>query len=206
MSYESGFAIRITDRCTPHPAASSLPLPARANGSTMIGGTEPFYERLRPDNTAVLLIDHQIGPLWELDFAETRRRVAELAYVAKRMQIPTIITAIALDTWGSIIPELAAVYDDAPHVVRNAVNAWDDFNVRTAFEAHDRKKLIIAGSTTEIAVTLCALSAVEAGYQVYAPLDASGHTEHGAVASLSRAGVIVTTTALVTKEITTLRR
>ena len=174
---------------------------AYVGGSTVVALIDPSYDRLTTDNTCVLLIDHQIGPLWELEFAEPRRRVAELAAVARRLRIPTIVTAIGVETLGPIIPELTAAFDEAPHIVRSAVNAWDDSGVRTAVEALGRKKLIIAGSAADIGVALCAKSAVAAGYDVYAPIDASARFSHAASAWLSRAGVIVSTVALVTQEL-----
>src|SRR5947199_7497002 len=80
------------------------------------------YDRLTADNAVVLLIDHQIGPLWELEFNASRRRVVELATVAERLGIPTIVTAIAPDNWGPIIPELRAVVGDGSVIVRRMVN------------------------------------------------------------------------------------
>jgi len=50
-------------------------------------------------------------------------------------------------------------------------------------------------------VALCAKSALDAGYDVYAPIDASAQFSHAASSWLSRAGVIVTTVSLLTREI-----
>jgi nicotinamidase-related amidase len=159
-------------------------------------------EKLTPDNAVLLLIDHQIGPLWELEFSGVRQRAAELARVARERGVPTIVTAMDPEEFGWIIPELTIVQPDAPVVVRSVVNAWDEPTVRGAIEATRRSKLIIAGSATEVGVVLCALSAAEAGYDVYAPVDASGQPSHRALARLSRAGVTVTTTSLVVGELT----
>src|SRR5205085_4328857 len=159
------------------------------------------YDRLTADNAVVLLIDHQIGPLWELEFNASRRRVVELATVAERLGIPTIVTAIAPDNWGPIIPELRAVVGDGSVIVRRMVNAWDEPRVRRAVESTGRKKLILAGSVVEVAVAICALAASGTGYEVCTPIDASGQSSHAAVAGLSRAGVIVTTMSLVVNEI-----
>ena len=159
-------------------------------------------DKLTPDNAVLLLIDHQIGPLWELEFSGVRQRVADLARVARERGVPTIITAMDPEELGWIIPELTIVQPDAPIVVRSAVNAWDEPTVRGTIEATRRPKLIIAGSATEVGVVLCALAAAEAGYDVYAPVDASGQPSHRALARLSRAGVTVTTTSLVVGELT----
>ena len=170
-------------------------------GSTVVALIDPSNDRLTTDNACLLLIDHQIGPLWELEFAETRRRVVELAAAARRFQLPTIISAIGVESLGPIIPELTAAFEEAPHLVRSVVNAWDDRRVRSAIEETGRKKLIVAGSAANVGVALCAKSAVDAGYDVYAPIDASGQFSHAASSWLSRAGVIVTTVSLLTREI-----
>ena len=172
-----------------------------AAGSTVVALIDPTHDRLTTDNACVLLIDHQIGPLWELEFAEPRRRVVELAAMARRLNLPTIITAIGLETLGPIIPELTAANEEAPHLVRSEVNAWDDLAVRGAVESTGRRKLIIAGSAAHVGVALCAKSAVDAGYDVYAPIDASAQFSHSASAWLSRAGVILSTVSLVTAEL-----
>jgi len=164
----------------------------------LIGAT---YDRLTSDNACVLLIDHQIGPLWELEFAEPRRRVVELAETARRLRLPTIVTAIGIDTLGPVIPELTSAFEEAPLIARTAVNAWDDDRIRDAIESTGRKKLILAGSAADVGVTLCAKSAIAAGCDVYVPIDASAHFSHATSSWLSRAGVIVTTVSLVVQEL-----
>ena len=168
---------------------------------TVIAAVDASYTRLTPHNTAVLLVDHQIGPLWELQFAACRRSVVTLAELARRLGLPTIITAIGIETWGPIIPELTDAFEEAPHIVRTSVNAWEESAVRTAIEKAKRKKLVIAGGAGAPSVTLCALSAAAAGYDVYCVIDASAQLGHDAIARLSRDGVIVTTTALIHTEI-----
>jgi len=169
--------------------------------NTVVAAVDANYERLTPRNAVVLLIDHQIGPLWELEFASTRRAVVTLATTVRREAIPVVITTIEPATWGAVIPELSDVLEGAPHIMRTAVNAWQERAVRGAVERSSRRKLIVAGAAAQVAVTLCALSAVRAGYTVYAPIDASAQFSHPAITRLSQAGVIVTTTELVAAEL-----
>jgi len=115
--------------------------------------------------------------------------------------VPTIITAIGVDTLGPIIPELTAANESAPHIVRDVVNAWDDPAIRDEIQSTGCTKLIIAGSAADVGVLLCAKSAVAAGHAVYVPIDACAHFTHPSSTWLSNAGAIVTTTALVTSEI-----
>lgn len=183
-----------------------IPKISFAERPTIVAGLDVGYEQLTTDNALLLLIDHQIGPLWELEFGEPRRRVVDLARFASGFGIPIVITAIGVESLGPIIPELTSVADDAPHIVRDVVNAWEDCAVRGAVTSTSRDKLIVAGSAADIGVALCARAAARDGYAVYAPLDASSQFSHPTSAALSRDGVIITTTALVTKEISSSSR
>lgn len=174
---------------------------AYTDRSAIVAAIDTTYERLTSHNCALLLVDHQVGPLWELEFAETRRAVVALARCAGRMRIPGVVTAIAPELWGAVIPELTSELPNAPHLFRDTVNAWDDPAVRRAIERTRRKKLIIAGGAAAVAVAVCALSAADAGYEVYAPVDASAQFSHSAMRRLTRANVIVTTTKLITTEL-----
>ena len=184
-----------------HHRVSSANAGVTTNDRTVIATGDISYRRLTSANAAVLLIDHQIGPLWELEFAETRRAVVSLARFAGETRLPTVISAIGLETWGAVIPELTDAYPTAPHIVRASVNPWDDTRVRTSIERSRREKLVIAGGAGAPSVTLCALSAARAGYEVYCALDASAQLGHDAIARLAREGVIATTTSLITTEI-----
>src|SRR5689334_11501884 len=181
--------------------ASRQSVPRPSGNATVVALIGPTSDGITSDNACVLLIDHQIGPLWELEFAEPRRRVAELAKTARRLRLPTVITAIGIDTLGPVIPELMTELEDAPNIVRTSVNAWEDERIRQAIERSGRKKLIIAGSAADVSVALCARSAIAAGYDVYVPIDASAHFTHATSSWLSRAGALVTTVSLLVTEL-----
>lgn len=184
-----------------HSIVAEITGAVRIADHTVIAAVDSSYTHLTSQNAAVLLIDHQIGPLWEIEFGDTRRSIAALAQLAKRERLPTVVTAIGIETWGPVIPEITDSIGEAPHIVRTAVNAWEETRVRTAIEKFKRKKLVIAGGAGAPSVALCALSAATAGYDVYCPVDASAQLSHDAIARLSRDGIIVTTTSLIAKEI-----
>lgn len=54
------------------------------------------------------------------------------------------------------------------------MNAWDDQNVVAAVEKTKRKKLVFAALWTEVCLAFPVISALEAGYEVYAVADACG--------------------------------
>ena len=141
-------------------------------------GRKAFYEPLTADNAAVLLVDHQVGlftGVVDIDVLTLKHNVVALAKAAKVLTIPTILTATAPDgEWGPTIPELLAARPDLHVLARTTVNPWDEPRFTHAVEALGRRKLIIAGVSTEACLGLTAIRAVGRGYDVYAAIDASG--------------------------------
>jgi nicotinamidase-related amidase len=54
------------------------------------------------------------------------------------------------------------------------ISAWDDPQFVAAVEKIGRKNLIIAGVTVDVCLAFAAMQAVDAGYNVYGVIDASG--------------------------------
>ncbi len=139
----------------------------------------PQYRRLAKDEAAVLLVDHQSGLLSLVqDFSpdEFRNNVLALADVAKFFNLPTILTT-SFDTGpnGPILPELRQLFPDAPLIARpGQINAWDNDDFVNAVQQTGRRQLILAGVVTDVCVAFPALSALEAGYEVFVVTDASG--------------------------------
>lgn len=154
---------------------------------------------LRRDSAAVLLIDHHVGPLWELDARTIRRAAVHLATAAARAGAPILVTASATARSGPIIREILAAARVARPIERASLDAWDDPSVRRAVEATGREQLIIAGVRFEGAVALTAAAAAAEGYAVAVALDACGcfsqETVSLALPRLRRAGVRVTDVA-----------
>ncbi|MEM6750146.1 MAG: isochorismatase family protein [Planctomycetota bacterium] len=138
-------------------------------------------ERLTPDNCAVLFIDHQAGLMNLVDNVEMDRYKADVmakAKTAKLHGVPVVLTTSAeAGPNGPMLPEILAMFPDAPLISRSGqINAWDDPNFRAAVEATGRKKMVVSGITTDVCVAFVTLSLLEAGYDVYVVVDASGTT------------------------------
>lgn len=77
---------------------------------------------------------------------------------------------------------------------RGEINVWDSPDFVKAVEATGRKTLILAGTLTSVCMAFPSISAVAAGYKVYAVVDASGNWSKMAtdltVARIVQAGVI----------------
>ena len=128
-------------------------------------------------NTALLLVDHQVGLLSgvrDMKTAELKANLVALIGAAKVFNIPIIVTNVSPEIWGEFIPEAAAEIPDIKVIKRTLVNAWDDPAVVAAVEATGRKQLLIAGISFEVCAGFPALSSKAAGYDSRVALDACG--------------------------------
>lgn len=137
------------------------------------------YVRLDKDNAAMLLIDHQTGLLSlvrDIDPDKFKNNVLATADLAKYFNLPTILTtSFENGPNGPLVPELKEMFPDAPYIARpGQINAWDNEDFLNAVKATGKKQLIIAGVVTEVCVAFPALSAIEAGFDVFVITDASG--------------------------------
>lgn len=157
------------------------------------------YDRITSDNAAVLFIDHQTGlanGVQTQNPAEFLNNVKALVALTNAHRLPSIITTSATDgPNGPIMPVVAQGLPNATIVHRpGEINAWDNADFVAAVEKTGRKKLLVAGISTEVCLAFVALSAKQAGYDVYAVLDASGtwdkRVEDAAIARMVQAGII----------------
>ncbi|AVB13366.1 MULTISPECIES: isochorismate family cysteine hydrolase YcaC [Pseudomonas syringae group] len=137
------------------------------------------YSRLNKDDAIVLLIDHQTGLISLVqDFSpnEFKNNVLALADLARFFELPTILTtSFEQGPNGPLVPELKAMFPDAPYIARpGQINAWDNEDFVKAIKATGRKQLIIAGVVTDVCVTFPTLSALAEGFEVFVVTDASG--------------------------------
>ena len=137
------------------------------------------YIRLDKDDAAMLLVDHQTGLLSlvrDIDPDKFKNNVLATADMAKYFGLPTILTTSFEDgPNGPLVPELKEIFPDAPYIARPGnINAWDNPDFVAAVKATGKKQLIIAGVVTEVCVAFPALSAIEAGFDVFVITDASG--------------------------------
>ena len=158
-----------------------------------------YTERLTSENAALLLIDHQVGlftGVRDIPVAELKHNVVALAKAAKVLGLPMVVTATSPEMWGPIIPELTEALSGISIINRTTVNAFDEPRFAKAVEGTGRKKLIIAGVSTEVCLALPAIHATGMGYDAYAVIDASGtFSETKRITGLLRmvqAGVVVT--------------
>ena len=165
---------------------------------------------LDPNDTVLLLLDHQTGlfqTVKDVPVAELRANTVALAKVAELGKIPIITTASEPNgPNGPLMSELAAAAPSAKYVARKGeVSAWDNDDFVKAVEATGRKTLVMAGVWTSVCVAFPALEAQADGYKVYFVTDASGDYSEMAfqttLARMSQAGIIPATTNVILCEV-----
>lgn len=168
------------------------------------------YIRFTREDSAMLFVDHQVGLILgvhDQNQETLRRNVVALARAAKVYRIPAILTTSADNgPNGPILPELAAELPEAQLIQRpGEIDAFDNPDFAAAVKATGRKNLIISGISTDVCVTFAALSAVAAGYNVQAVLDASGTWSRlaveAAIIRMRDAGVTLNSTVAMTAEL-----
>ncbi|RDK09691.1 isochorismate family cysteine hydrolase YcaC [Cupriavidus lacunae] len=137
------------------------------------------YKRLDKSQAAVLMVDHQAGLLSlvrDIEPDKFKNNVLALADLAKYFKLPTVLTTSFEDgPNGPLVPELKAMFPDAPFIPRpGQINAWDNEDFVAAVRATGKKQLLIAGVVTEVCVAFPALAAIEEGFEVFVVTDASG--------------------------------
>ncbi len=164
------------------------------------------------DAAALVLIDHQVGTIQlikNITPDTAIRNAALLGQAALAYKMPIVMTSSQENhVQGPLHPALQEAMPEAyaARVKRvGIVNAWTDPNFVKAIEATGRRQLIMAAVTTDICLVFPAISAVEAGYEVQAVMDACGtDTEIGenmARRRMERAGVWLTSTNTMVSEL-----
>ena len=167
------------------------------------------YEPLTSENSALVLIDHQIGLMSGVrDYwiAELKHNVVGLAKAAKALKLPIVATTTARDSmWGPTIPELVEALSGVQIMDRSSVNVFDDPRVASAIEATGRRKLIFAGLSLEVCAAFPAITAVSKGLHAYVAVDACGTFSETkrqvGLLRMSQAGVILSDYATLMVEI-----
>ena len=132
---------------------------------------------LTPENSVVLLIDHQPFQFTNLNSHEPTmviNNVVGLAKAAKAFDVPTILTTVIEERGGYLIKALQDVFPEQKPIDRTWINTWQDRNVVEVIEKTGRKKIIMAALWTEVCLAMPVIQALGEGYEVYIVTDASG--------------------------------
>jgi nicotinamidase-related amidase len=165
-----------------------------------------------PGNAALVLIDYQVGTMgWthSHDINLVKFNALRLARIAKAVGLPAVLTVSMEDqAQGPLMPELQQILPQAfaARIKRpGIVNAMHHEGFNKALKAMGRKKLFLAGVTTEICLTFPVLQMLEEGYEVQVSADASASwTQYGnelALRRMENAGAVITTVDQIISEL-----
>jgi nicotinamidase-related amidase len=165
-----------------------------------------------PETAAMLLIDHQLGTMgWthSHDINLVKANALKLARIAKALEMPVVLTASMEDqVQGPLMPELAEILPEAfaRRVKRpGIVNAMHHEGFNKAVKSTGRKKMFVAGITTEICVVFPVLQMLDEGYEVQVSADASASwSKYGddlALRRMEKAGAVITTVDQIISEL-----
>jgi nicotinamidase-related amidase len=132
---------------------------------------------LRPEDSVLVLIDHQPYQLANLNSHDPQAVVnasTALAKSAKVFGVPTILTSVVAARGGLLFPQITDVFPGQEVIDRTFINTWEDEKVVDAVKATGRKQLIIAGLWTEICVAMPVIQALGEGWDTTVITDASG--------------------------------
>jgi nicotinamidase-related amidase len=132
---------------------------------------------LRPEDSVLVLIDHQPYQLANLNSHDPQMVVnnaTALAKAAKAFGVPTILTSVIADRGGLIFPQITDVFPGQEVIDRTFINTWEDKKVVDAVKSTGRKQVVIAGLWTEICVAMPVIQARGEGWDVTVITDASG--------------------------------
>jgi nicotinamidase-related amidase len=132
---------------------------------------------LRPEDSVLVLIDHQPFQLANLNSHEPQmviNNTAGLAKAAKAFDVPTILTTVIAERGGLLFPQITDVFPGQEVIDRTLVNTWQDKKVVNVVKATGRKQLIIAGLWTEVCVAMPTIQALGEGWDVTVVADACG--------------------------------
>lgn len=175
--------------------------------------TNTGHRALKIDNTALVLVDHQVGTIdWAGELVAEEREQLKMwtrviARFAKSTGIPVVLTSsLETEAQGPLLPEFKTILPQEfeKRIQRTGViNAWDDPAFANAVRATGKKNLLMGGLTTDVCLVPPAMSAKAEGFNVVALLDISAACTKIAAQNsrelLQRAGIeIMTVTPMIT--------
>jgi nicotinamidase-related amidase len=182
-----------------------------AAAASAAGAATPVPKAFTTRNSLIMLVDHQTGTVgWVKSLPKetviTSCRV--LTRMALAYDMPLILTTTVEQQVGPTIPDiqkLAPAAYEARYARGGQLDCWDDARLREGVARLGRKKIILAGLTTDICMYWAATSALKLGYEVLVVADACGTTnslgDEMTYARLRKAGAEISVVNQVTTEL-----
>ena len=137
-------------------------------------------DRFTTSNSIIVLVDHQTGTIGWVKSQQTKVTIASsraMARMALDYGMPLIMTTTMEENVGPTIPDLAQLAPEAyakRYKRGGQLSCWDDAKLASDVKAIGRKRVILAGLTTDICLFWAATDAMRLGYDVMVVADACG--------------------------------
>lgn len=167
----------------------------------------PALAQLRPERTALLLIDLQERLLPAI---AGRERILKnsllLVALAQRLHIPMVLTTQYRQGLGAVAPEVLGAAGGAEPLDKVTFGCfWNEAFLKRMDEMADRDQLLIAGVETHICVCQTVLGALEKSYAAHVVCDAVGSRSEAnheiGLARMERAGALLSSTEMAVYEL-----
>src|ERR1700736_1300680 len=108
---------------------------------------------LTPDNCVVTLIDLQPQMLFgvaNIDRQTIINNNVALAKATRVFSVPVVLSTVETKSFsGNMWPQIQAVFPKQSPIERTSMNSWDDEHFVAAIQKSGRKKIVLAGLSTE---------------------------------------------------------
>ncbi len=127
--------------------------------------------RLTRDNALLFICDVQTRLLPAIfESQRLERNVAMLATLARRLEIPVVVSEQNSAKIGGTVAAVAAALGDFERVEKMRFSAWPD--AQKSVENCERKTVLLCGLEAHICVSQTALDLLDNGYTIFAAYDA----------------------------------
>ena len=132
--------------------------------------------------------------------------VGGLAKCAKAVSAPSyFLTVTQNGKQEELVPSLREYANPHNTIFRKIADPFQVSEITDAIKHSGRKTLIVAGYTAEVAVLLTTLGGIQAGYNVFIPVDCIGsrslRTEKAALSQAEQAGSVITSLSTVAAQL-----
>lgn len=144
-------------------------------GRTAMAGVMSRVAMLRPERTAVLVVDLQQKLLPAISERErVLRNSLLLLRLARALELPVLLTTQYRKGLGETVPEVLAAAPDASTLDKVAFGCFGSEEFRARLGALGRDQLLVGGIESHICVAQTVLGALERGFEVHVAGDAVG--------------------------------
>lgn len=144
-------------------------------GATAVAGAMSPVSLLRPERTAILVVDLQEKLLPAISEKErVLRNSLLLLRLARILDLPVLLTTQYKKGLGQTVPEVLAVAPGVPVFDKVAFGCFGSDEFRARLDALGRDQLVVSGIESHICVAQTVLGALERNLEVHVASDAVG--------------------------------